>query len=233
MRWLDRLLRSAPQLDIQQLNALDQWRAAPAAKLDQPLTEARLVVVDVESSGLNPHYDSLISIGALAVNRRGVEFAQSFEVILQQDAPSSTANILVHGIGGTQQCDGVDPGEGLLSFLQFAGKDPLVAFFADFDRIMIGRALDSVLAVDLDQPWLDMAWLAPALLGERAPRAKNLDDWLGAFDIHNYARHNAVADTLATAQLLLIVLEACARRGVRTVADLITTARGQRWLERR
>ena len=43
---------------------------------------------------------------------------------------------------------------GLLAFLNFVGKDPLVAFHADFDRVMIDRALAMTLGVDLEQPWL-------------------------------------------------------------------------------
>ncbi|CAN0434587.1 unnamed protein product, partial [Phaeothamnion confervicola] len=195
--------------------------------------DARLVVVDVESSGLDVRHDRLISIGALAVSHGTIQFAQSFETILRQDAPSTTENILVHRIGGTRQCEGDEPSTALLSFLDFAGKDPLVAFHAEFDRILLGRALEQTLGTGLRQPWLDLAELAPALLGERAPNAKNLDDWLAACGIGVYARHDALADTLATAQLLLIVLGACAGQGVSTLAGLRAIGRNRRWLQPR
>jgi len=233
MSWLRRTLRRTPQLSAAQLQTLAEWQALPATDLRRPLDAARLVVVDVESSGLDAHRDRLISIGALAVNHGVIELAQSFEVVLRQTAPSAIDNILVHGIGGTEQCSGTDPVTALLSFLRFAGTDPLFAFHADFDRVMLGRALDATVGTDLRQPWLDLASLAPALLGRRAPRAKNLDDWLTALGIHNYARHNAVADALSTAQLLLVVLGACAGEQVKTLADLIETERAQHWLERR
>ena len=139
----------------------------------------------------------------------------------------------MHRIGGTRQREGSEPSDALLSFLRFAGKDPLVAFHADFDRLMIGRALEQTLGTGLQQPWLDLAELAPALLGERAPNAKNLDDWLAVFGIGVYARHDALADTLATAQLLLIVLGTCARQGVSTVAGLRAIGRNRHWLQGR
>ena len=233
MNPLARWFRRPPPLDRGQMQALADWRALPAAELRGPLSEARLVVVDVESSGLDARHDRLISIGALAVDHGAIQFAQSFETILRQDAPSTTENILVHRIGGTRQREGSEPSDALLSFLRFAGTDPLVAFHADFDRLMIGRALEQTLGAGLKQPWLDLAELAPALLGERAPNAKNLDDWLAAYGIGVYARHDALADTLATAQLLLIVLGTCARQGVSTVAGLRAIGRNRHWLQRR
>ena len=233
MKLLSRWLWPAPPLDTDQSQALAGWRALPAANLRAPLSEARLVVVDVESSGLDARHDRLLSIGALAVSGGTIQFAQSFETILRQNAPSTTENILVHRIGGTRQCEGSEPSTALLSFLQFAGKDPLVAFHAEFDRVLIGRALEQTLGAGLKQPWLDLAELAPALLGERVPNAKNLDDWLAAFSIEVYARHDALADAVATAQLLLIVLGACAGQGVTTAGGLRASGRNRHWLQRR
>ena len=55
-----------------------------------------------------------------------------------------------------------------------------------------------------------------------------------AFDIDNYARHDALADALATAQLLLVILAAAEKKqGMKTCADLISLENGQRWLRRR
>ena len=233
MKGLRRLLRRPPVLAAAQSQAAAEWRTLPAAALRRPAAAARLVVVDVESTGLDMRRDRLISIGAVAVSGGVIELAQSLEVVLRQDTPSGVENILVHRIGGTRQRSGADPASALLAFLQFAGKDPLVAFHADFDRAMIGGALDRFLGVDLEQPWLDLARLAPALLGARAPQAQALDDWLAALDIRNYARHDAVADAFATAQLLLIVLASPGAQAVKTIDGLIAAERDQRWLERR
>ena len=60
--------------------------------------------------------------------------------------------------------------------------------------------------------------------------ARVLDDWLGVFGIENYARHDALADALATAQLLLAVLAAAERAGLPAWADLARLQKDQRWL---
>ena len=52
--------------------------------------------------------------------------------------------------------------------------------------------------------WLDLAPLAGALVPEAYRYGgRSLDDWLAAFGIECTIRHNAAADALATAELLL------------------------------
>ena len=230
MNWLARLWHSAPQLGAEHSRALDAWRKLPAPDFGQALQAARCVVVDVETSGLRPYKDSLISIGAVAISAGLIRFDQSFEVVLRQEAPSDHGNILVHGIGGTTQVSGTDPAEGLIDFLNFAGRAPLIGFHADFDRVVIARAVRKVLGLDLANVWLDVAVLASALFAKRAPSAHSLDEWMRVFGITNYARHDAVADALATAQLFQIVLAQAAQQGMASCADLIKLETGRRWL---
>jgi DNA polymerase III subunit epsilon len=77
--------------------------------------------------------------------------------------------------------------------------------------------------------WLDVAFLVPALFPQPA---QTLDDWLRVFGIEAYARHDALADALATAQLFQIVLAEAARRGLRTLGALRGLQRDQRTLAR-
>ncbi len=204
------------------------WRRAPTP--EGALEAQRLVVVDVESSGLDPRRDRLISIGAVAVTAGTVRLSDAFATTLRQERPSSGANILVHRIGGSAQMEGRDPAGALADFLDYAGKAPLVAFNADFDRVFIERAARAALGVVPHGPWLDLAALAPALLPDLARNARALDDWLQAFAIENYARHDALADALATAQLLLPVLAAARIQGLATCARLQQLQRDYLWL---
>ena len=151
-------------------------------------------------------------------------------MVLRQEAPSEHGNILVHGIGGTTQVSGLEPADALIGFLEFAGKAPLIGFHADFDRVMIARAAREVLGLDPVNVWLDLAVLVPALFGGRAPSAHTLDDWLKVFGIDNYARHDAVADALATAQLFQVVAAQAVQQGLTSCADLIRFEKGRRWL---
>ena len=120
---------------------LAKWRAAPSPDAAAAHRGERFIVVDVESSGLDVFHDRLIAIGAVAVDGGRIALADHFYAVLRQRVASDEANILVHGIGGTAQVEGIEPRAALLAFLEFAGKSPLVAFHAPFDEIMLRRAM--------------------------------------------------------------------------------------------
>jgi len=230
VNWPGWLRRGKPALDAAGTAALERYRLLPDPDSAAALAAQRALVVDVEASGLDPLRDRLISIGAVGVRAGLAHHDDAFEVLLRQEEPSGEANILVHGIGGAAQLAGRDPAAGLLDFLAFAGKAPLVAFHADFDRILIERATAATLGMKLDNRWLDLALLAPALFPDQPDAARTLDDWLRRFGIENYARHDALADALATAQLLLVALAEAGRQGLTTSAQLARLQEGQRWL---
>lgn len=224
-RWLG---LSHPRLDPQAAARLAAWRGLVTPTPSRhDLETGRFVVVDVETTGLNLARDRLVSIAALAMTGRGVRLGETFEVILRQDAASTKENILVHGIGGTAQVEGEPPAESLLRFLEFVGKDPLLAFHAAFDAGMIRKATLRHLGFRLRHRWLDLAILAPALFPELGEQQRGLDEWSAHFAIPNYARHDAMADALATAQLALIVFEAARARGITSVARLTDLERLQ------
>jgi len=232
MSWLRRLLRRAPALSQPEAAAVAAYRALPRPDLRAPLGGQRAVVVDVESSGLDPHRDRLISVAAIAVHGGLVRQAECYAAVLRQDEPSAVENIVVHGIGGMAQVEGRDPAGALAGFLAFAGKDPLVGFHAEFDRVLIERAAGAVLDLKPGNAWLDLAALAPALFPDHAGRARSLDDWLERFGIANHQRHDALADALATAQLLLVVLAEARNRGIADWWQLERMQSDQRRLER-
>ncbi len=230
MNWLRRLFGFRPRLGTDQLLALAAHEARPAPPPATPLATLRFVVVDVETSGLNPFSDRLIAIGALTVEDCTVRLNSGFEVVLCQPQASTRANILIHGIDGTTQLGGLAPATALIHFLDYAERAPLVGFHADFDRVMIDRAAREALGQTPSTVWLDLAYLAPAVFPGLA--LQGLDAWTQHFDIENHARHNALADALATAQLLQIVLARAIATGITTLGDLQRIESDQRWLSR-
>lgn len=203
MQLLKRIFGGKPELSGAQAQKLARWHALPEIELRSPIDASRYVVVDVETSGLNVNKDRLIAIGAVAVVNGKIALCDSLEIVLLQQRVSDKQNILIHGISGTAQSEGVPPIDALLTFLEYLGRDPLVAFHVEFDQTMIGRAIREYLGFKLKHPWADLAYVAPALYPELARRCRSLDHWMTHFGIGNYARHSALADAVATAELLL------------------------------
>jgi len=191
-------------------------------------TRERWVVVDVETSGMDAAADRLIAIGAVALHGGRVAPGDSLEIIVRQAAASSRANILVHGVGVGAQLAGTDPSRAISAFLDYVGQAPLLAFHAPFDRGFLARAIKQYVNTPFDNPWLDVAELAPALLPKLPLRS--LDEWLNATGIPVAARHSAAADAFATALLVTRLLPEARRQGADGFAALQHLARQAKWL---
>jgi DNA polymerase-3 subunit epsilon len=191
----------------------------------------RWVVVDTETSGLDPARDRLLAIGGVAVDANGIQLDDSFEIVLKGDRSGDAANIAVHGIGHGAQATGIAAPDALAAFRTWAADDPHVGFHTDFDRAVLRNAFAGAGIPADDRPWLDLAPLAMALVPD-AQRygGRSLDDWLAAFDIECTIRHNAASDALATAELLLRLRAIAAKQGARGFKALLRTARQQKWL---
>jgi DNA polymerase-3 subunit epsilon len=224
-RWLVRARLPPPRR-----RRLSSWRALLEPDVESAHSVARLVVVDVESSGLDVYRDRLIAVGAIAIRESRIALGESFRAVLRQEKASDDENILVHRIGGTAQTEGEEPADALLRFLEFAGKSPLLGFHAPFDEIMLRRSIRTHLGEDFRREWIDLAWLAPAILPERGQRLKTLDEWCAAFGVANACRHDALADAIATGQVFQVLQHHALRTGLRSIRDLIAAARGQEWL---
>jgi len=209
-------------------------RGAPSEPLANP---SRWVVVDVESSGLDVGDDRLLALAAVALQLDGdasprIALADSFEAVLQQPAAlADKPNILLHGIGVGEQRAGAPAVEVFSAFERWLADAPLIAFHAAFDEAMIRRAMKAALGRTLPNPWLDLEPVADVLFPAVGGQA--LDDWLLHFSIDCSVRHQAAADTLATAELLLRLWPAVRRERCTTFAKLRRLAEHRPWLAKR
>lgn len=210
------------------------WFSRRAA---QAADDGRWVVLDVESSGLDPKRDRLLAIAAIALRREAegtprIVLADSFEVVVRQpQAVVDKANILVHGIGVGAQRQGVEPAQALQAFERWVGRAPLFGFHVAFDEALIQRAMRAALGRSLRNAWIDVADVAQVVRPDVPGRS--LDEWMDALGIRCAVRHQAAADTLATAELLLRLWpQVRAQREGEDWRSLARIAAQRRWLPR-
>ena len=166
----------------------------------------RWLVLDVETTGLDPARAHLLAIAALAVrvdwSRRALSLlpGDSLAMTICPEQTSEKSNVLIHGIGIAVQRQGMPPADAMAAFRDWIGDARLVAYHASFDRTLLGRYARQYLGSDFANDWLDIAHLCTVAYPDIKARA--LDDWLGHFSIECVARHEATADVMAECDLL-------------------------------
>ena len=76
LQWFSRRQHSG--LDAHQLQRRDALPLAQALD-DTPLDQGRMVVVDLETSGLNTQRDKVLSIGAVVIENAAVDMGSQYE----------------------------------------------------------------------------------------------------------------------------------------------------------
>jgi len=79
----------------------------------------RFVVLDTETTGLDPRRDRIITIGAVAVVDGEILLDDSFEVLLRMAYNNSS--VTVHGITRDEAAAGMEEREALRLFLDYLG----------------------------------------------------------------------------------------------------------------
>ena len=223
----------SPRVDLNEANrqCVAAWQALPDADLRAPLAQTRWVVVDTETTGLDLRSDTLLAIGACQINGSRLDVAPSYYTLIRPAQVSSVANVLIHGIGHAEQLSGADYTSALAGYLVFCRRDVLVAYHAPFDEAMLRTAMQRHLGLRFRPAWIDVAKLADVLFPNQGRQFRMLDEWLAHFGIAHPARHNALADALCTAELLLVLLAAAQEQGLPSARRLIQVERSHQWLK--
>jgi DNA polymerase-3 subunit epsilon len=232
--WRARLSKALgrPPLEAAARRRVDDWSWLSRERTSVPLSKARIVVVDTETSGLDVRHDRLLSIGACVISEGTIAIGDGFYRELRQARASPESNILVHGIGQEAQLAGEEEGDVLSDFLAFARKSAMAAFNAPFDHAFLAGAMRRHLGVAFRPHWIDLLELPKAMYPADATSLKSLEDWLARFSIVHHERHNALADAYSTAQLLLVMMAKAELEGYTTVRGLIRAQRNYQWQRR-
>lgn len=194
-------------------------RRVPEPPDETPLDEGRLVVFDLETTGLYPYAgDEIISIGAVVVEHGEIDYNQTFDRLINPYRPISADTIEITGITDDMLVGEEGVFEVLSSFLDFAGDSVLVAHNAAFDLNFINLRMRRHCHSKIINPVVDTMEISQALFSTR--RSHSLDSLADSFNIPLLGRHSALGDSIITAQILVTFLPLLKARGIRTFQDL-------------
>jgi DNA polymerase-3 subunit epsilon len=197
--------------------------AAASGGASAPLHALRFVVVDVETTGTSPEGgDRITEIAAVAV--QGGEVQEVFETLVNPERPippfiTALTRITWDMVRAAPRFREVAPQ--VAAF--FEGR-LFVAHNAAFDWRFVSSEMARATGRALVGERLCTVRLARALLPQL--RRRSLDALTNYLGIEVSARHRAAGDAVATARVLLRLLQEAESRGVATLADLRLLGRG-------
>jgi DNA polymerase-3 subunit epsilon len=191
---------------------------------DTPIDRIRFVVLDSETTGLNPARDRLITIGTVAVMDREIVLEDSFSALIRMER--NTEAVTVHGVTRDESLKGMEEGQALELFLEHLGDGVIVGHHIGHDIATFDAAYGRHWGVQLLNRSLDTMDLtlhlerAGAFDGRAPIRQFTLDALCDMFDVIPHDRHTAGGDAFITAQVFLRLLRLAERFGRGTLARI-------------
>lgn len=191
---------------------------------DTAVDRVRFVVLDSETTGLNPRTDRIVTIGAVAVQNGEIVLEDSFSALLELERNSEA--VTVHGVTRDESRGGLAEPDALAAFLDYVRDGVIVGhhighdiatFDAGYERhwgaSMLNRSLDTMdLTLHLERDG--------AFDGRPPIRRFTLDSLCAMFGVIPHDRHTAAGDAFLTAQVFLRLLRLAARHGRDTLGAL-------------
>ena len=174
--------------------------------LFDPYEGDELVVLDTETTGLNPKRDEILSIGAVKVKGDRILTSQSFEMFLKPSRAISTESIKIHHIRPCDLNHAIEPLEGVQKFLEFIGNRPLVGYYLEFDTAMLNRLIKPWLGITLPNRQIEVSGLYFDKKIALIPQGNidlRFDTILRDLNIPRMGQHNALNDAIMTAMVYI------------------------------
>jgi len=187
--------------------------------LGTPLQQVTFVVVDLETTGGTAADGGITEIGAvkyLAGERLG-----TFCTFVNPGCSIPRQITLLTGITESMVAPAPPPDAVLPTFLEFLGDAVVVGHNVRYDLGYLNGALARSGRPGLGNRVVDTLSLARRLVRDEVPNCR-LSTLAQRFRLPNQPSHRALADALATADLLHLLLERAGRLGVCGLDDLIT-----------
>ena len=192
---------------------------------DSPADSVRFVVLDSETTGLDPRKDRLITIGAVAVIGGEILLDDVFDALLEVSYNSSA--VTVHGVTRQESMSGVTEPEALERFLAYLKDGVIVGHHIGHDVATLNAGYQRHWGFSLQNRSLDTMELALNLERDGAFPASDafsdfsLDGLCSLFGVIPHDRHTASGDAFMTAQVFLRLLRLASRHGRSTLGRLV------------
>ena len=190
--------------------------------LGTPLHQVTFVVVDVETTGGSPASASLTEVAA--ARYRGGERLGTYQTLVRPDERIPPLITALTGISDGMVSGAPRADEMLPSFLEFVGGAVLVGHNLRFDVSFLDHALLSTGRERLTNARVDTLALSRRLVRDMVPNCK-LGTLASVLRLPHQPSHRALADVLATGDLLHALLERAGSFGIVGLDELLVLTR--------
>ena len=189
---------------------------------DRRLAELTYTVFDLETTGLSPNEgDEIISVGAIRIVNGRLLQSERFEQLIDPRRSVPWASVEIHGIHPEMLKGKPTIDEVLPRFFDFSKDTVLVAHNAAFDMRFL-QLKEEQTGVRFLNPVLDTLFLSAVV--HPSHEDHNLEAIAKRLGVNILARHTAMGDAVATAEMFLKFLALLSQQRIFTLKEALAAS---------
>lgn len=179
-------------------------RGVPARVRSRPWTTVPWAVLDLETTGLDPRLDSIVSVGVVPIDDATADYAASYYSLVRPETPVRPESIEVHGLRAADLAQAPSCGAIAQALAEAVGDRLVVAHAAWVERGFL-RALQQHTGTSLPTPVADTAALCrrAGLIADDPRHEPSLELAARCLGLPVYSPHHALGDALTTAVIFM------------------------------
>jgi DNA polymerase-3 subunit epsilon/CBS domain-containing protein len=194
------------------------------ASLATPLIALDAVVIDTETTGLDPAKARLLEIGAVKLHAGRIDERAVYRSLIHPGEPIPPAITAIHGIDDARVKDAPVFAQAWPQFQKFAGASVVIGHTVGFDLAILKRECDRAGLAFTRPRTLDTRLLAQVVEPDLAGYTlESLSAWLG---VEMAERHSALGDAITSARIFRALVPKLREGGIRTLAEAMAACRG-------
>ena len=188
-----------------------------------PLIALDAVVIDSETTSLDPAKARIVEIAAVRLTAGRVDSADPFRRLVRPDEPIPAAAVAIHHIDDGKVADAPAFEQVWPELLAFMGETVLIGHSLGFDLAVLKRECQRAETPFRPLRTLDIRLLAQVVQPNLASfTLEGLSSWLG---VEIKERHSALGDAVATAHIFSALVPRLREAGVRTLGEAMEACR--------
>ena len=176
------------------------------AHLFEPREDDEVVVLDTETTGLNPKKDTILSIGAVIIRDGRVLMSEAFERFIRPTKAISETSIKIHHLRACDLADAEAPDPVIRDLLDFISNRPIVGYYIGFDHAILSRYTRRLIGCALPNPTVELSSMYYRRYRKESSYEfvdLKFDTIMDALSLPQLGKHDALNDAIMSALIYL------------------------------
>lgn len=196
---------------------MHDYLSKPFVSSRKMIKDIGIVSLDIETTGLNPDKDKIVSIGLVEIDNLGVKLNSCWHQKIKTKSSLLEGSIIIHQITNDESSAGATIDEAVKVLLRRISGKVVLVHNKTIEQAFINKACENLFHSRFVMPVIDTQFLAARTFSRQnkvvKPSELRLFNLRKKFGMPPYKAHNALLDAIATAELFLAMAESIAPNG--------------------